>query len=211
MIRRAFPPAISLLALGLSLSLAGGCPDDYAPRSFEPAEEELASFLEESFADRNLSFPPTPGQRIRLGLRPVGPGVYERPNAWKESGRRRYPVRPGIWRIEKPTEDVTRIHLLLREPAPLAETEAFNSINELLGEIFADYDDRAYVTVLEPEDLRRHWRGRYFTIEVRLYGVAGDATGLERTYSDVILTDFTPWVNRSRQCKESHETAAAGR
>jgi len=209
MIPRAFLPAISLAVL----LLHGGeaiCPDDYPPASFEAAGDALTEFLDEYFTDRNLSFPPDPADR-RLHLKKIAPTAWELPESKRRSGRRSYPLHPGIWRIDRPGEGLSTVHLLLKEPAALAEQQAFNTYNELLGDAFADYDNRAYVMILQPEEVRRSWRGRYLGLGVRIYGVADDATGLTTTYADILLTDYTPWVRRYRRCKESHETAAAGR
>ena len=213
MTRRAFRPAIRLLFLTVLIAglRAGNCPDDYTPASFEAASDELSDFLDEYFTDTNLSLPPTDPQRRRLGLRQDSDGGWTVPGSLRRIGRRSYPVHPGIWRVEEPGGGLSVIHVLLKEPAPLAETEAFNSINDLLGDPYADYDNPAYGMILQPEEIRRLWRDRYLGIGVRVYGVSDDATGLESTYTDIILTDYTPWVERAMHCKESHEAAAAGR
>jgi len=199
MIRKAFLPAISALTLLLAAPQRP-CPDDYAPASFEEAEDELAELLEEYFTDTNLSLPPTTAQEARLGLRPAGPGLLEIPGSTIRSGPRRYPIRPGLWRIESPGGALRILHLLIAEPQRLTENEAFNTFNDRLGDLFADYDNPAYGMILLPEELRRRWRGHYLGIGVRIYGLADDATGLPRTVGDVILTDYTAWVRRYRQC-----------
>ena len=200
MIPRVFLPVISA-ALLLAAPQAP-CPDDYTPASFETAEDELTELLDEYFTDANISLPPTPSQQVRLGLRPVAPGLLEIPDGTTRSGPRRYPIRPGLWRIENPGGGIHIIHLLLKEPRQLAETEAFNTYNDLLGDLFADYDNPAYEMIMLPEEVRRRWRGHYLGIGVRLYGIRGDATGLGTTVADLILTDYTSLVNLYRHCRE---------
>ncbi len=201
MIPRVFLPVISATVLLLAAP-AAPCPDDDAPASFEAAEDELADLLEESFTQRGLSLPPTPAQIRRLGLRPAGTRAMEVPGSRKSSGVGRYPFRPGIWRIESPDPEIRIVHLLLKEPQRLTETEAFNTYNDLLGDLFADYDNPAYRMILLPEEVRRRWRGRYLGISLVVYGVKGDATELPVTVADLILTDYTARVARYRRCME---------
>lgn len=213
MIRRAFRPVTKLLLTALlpMAFAAAACPDDYAPRSYEEASDELSGFLEEYFDDANLTLPPTSEERRKLGLVETPQGGWVHPRALKRSGRQSYPVRPGIWKIEAQDRGRTKVHLLLAEPAQLAESEAFNTLNDRLGGPFADYDNPAYGMIFLPEGVRRRWRGYYLEISARAYGVRLDATGLVRTYFDVILTDDTPWALKAQTCKEKNETAAAGR
>ena len=213
MIRRAFQPVTRLLLAVLIPmgSFVAFCPDDYTPRSYEAASDELSDFLEEYFTEANLTLPPTPKERRRLGLQELKPGLWLHPQARKRSGRESYPFRPGIWKIEEPGGGRTIVHLLLREPSRLSENEAFNILNDRLGDPFADYDNPAYGMILLPEGVRRHWGDRFLEISAQIYGVYLDATGLDRTVIDVILTDDTPWVRKAQACKENDETAAAGR
>ena len=211
MIRRAFRPAISgLILLGWlgihSMAVASprvvSCHDDYTAESFEAAGEELGSFIDEYFTDVNISFPPQKNQFKALHLVQQGEGIYLRPDATRQAGgKRRYPVRPGIWKVIDFGAGVWEIHVLVREPQKLSETEAFNTDNDLLGEPFADYDNAAYGMTLQPEDIRRRYRNRFFTLNARVYGVRGDATQLDRTLTDVVLTDYTDWVKRNRWCQ----------
>ncbi len=201
---------LCLAYVGVRGYTAPVCPDDYPPRSFPEAEDELASFLDEYFSEAGLSLPPTQDQLRRHGLRPVSDG-WELPDALHRVGKRSYPVHPGLWRVAYPGEGLSVLHILLREPAPLSENEAFNTYNDLLGELFADYDDPAYGMILLPEEVRRRWRGHYLGISVRIYGVRDDATGLKTSVGDVILTDYSPWVHRYLDCGGDNETAAAGR
>ncbi len=207
--RRRFVLGLFLL-IGMRGNAASICPDDYPPRSFPEAEDELASFLDEYFPEAGLSLPPTPNQLRRHGLRPVSDG-WALPDALHRVGKRSYPLHPGLWRVSYPGRGLVVLHILVRDPASLSESEAFNTYNDLLGDLFADYDDPAYGMTLLPEGVRRRWRGRYLGITVRIYGVRDDATGLKRSVGDVILTDYSPWVHRYLDCGGDDETAAAGR
>jgi len=209
MIRRAFQPAISLLLLlGLFPLLSASpapkvlCHDSYSAASFEAADDDLQEFIDEYFHDAKIPFFPGQKQLKKLGLLPKGKGVYQKPYVLqKAGGHRRYPVTPGLWRVVDLGGGVWEDHLLIREPQRLAETQAFNTYNDLLGEPFADYDDQAYIMLLQPEDVRRRFEGHFFTINVHIYGLRDDATALPRTVSDVILTDYTAWVEQNRQCQ----------
>ncbi|WP_456391899.1 hypothetical protein [Nitratifractor sp.] len=182
------------------LSASLPCPDDYTPSSFEEAGEGLDDLLEAYLRDANLTLPPAPSQLRRLGLRRISSGEWQRPGTLLRKGRGRYPYRPGLWRVEAPPGGIVTLHLLLREPNRLPQTEAFNHVNDLLDDAFGDYDDEAYGMRLLPEEIRRRWRGRYLGIGAVIYGVLGDATELDRTITEIILRDYTPWVEQYEQC-----------
>ncbi len=203
MTRRAFRHAISLALLG-TLSLWGGpagCHDDYSAGAFEEAGDDLREFVDEYFTAAHIPFLPTRSDLTKLHLQPQESGIYRLPDALREGGgNRRYPFRPGLWKVQDLGSGIWQYHLLVREPQRLAQTEAFNTWNDLLGEPFADYDDDAYGMTLLPEAIRREVEGRYITFDVTLYGLTGDATGLPRTVADVVITDYTPWVRENAQC-----------
>ncbi|ADV46610.1 hypothetical protein [Nitratifractor salsuginis] len=198
MIRRAFLPVIS--ALLLQAGGRGECPDDYTPASFEEASDELLDFVDEYFTDAKLPFLPSKSDLKRLGLVRIKPGLYQRPDAMIQSGRRRYPYRSGIWRVEFPGEGITIVHLLLKEPRQLSESEAFNTINDSVGDLFADYDNRAYILRMLPEDVRQKVGDKYITLNVHVYGVRDDATELNTTVADYILTDYSKLVGKYLEC-----------
>jgi len=199
MIRRLLPVLVSTIFL-----LQGGapvCPDDYAPASFEEASDALNDLIDEYFIDAGIPFPPPKTALRSLGLHPLGTGVYQRPGSLIRRGRSRYPFHPGLWRVEFPGDGIEVFHLLIREPERLTETEAFNTYNDLVGGLYADYDNRAYELRMLPEELRQRSHGRYFTLTIRIYGVVDDATDLNRTVADLIFTDYGRMVERYRQCR----------
>ena len=53
-----------------------------------------------------------------------------------------------------------------------------------------------------PEDRRVRCVGRYFGVSLDVYGTEEDALDLNRTAADLILIDYTPLVNRYRNCRE---------
>jgi len=205
MTRRAFLPVISALIFwGTNQTLPAMplCHDDYSAGSFEEAGEELEEFIDEYFTADRLPFLPDKSSILTLGLRPRGNGLYQKENALAPGGgHRHYPVQPGLWKAIDLGSGIWEYHLLIREPQQLAETEAFNTCNDLLGDPFADYDDPAYGMTLLPEDIRRQFAGHYFTLNVTVYGVRGDATGLLQTVTDITLTDYTPWVQQNETCR----------
>ncbi len=177
------------------------CHDSYSAASFEAANDDLQEFIDEYFHDAKIPFFPGEKQLKDLGLVPKGKGLYQKSHALKTAGgHRRYPVTPGLWKAVDLGGGVWEYHLLICEPQRLAETEAFNTDNDLLGEPFADYDDQAYIMLLQPEDVRRRFEGHFFTINAHIYGLRDDATTLPFTVSDIILTDYTAWVEQNRRC-----------
>ncbi len=182
------------------------CHDSYSAASFETANDDLQEFIDEYFHDASIPLFPSKPQLKHLGLIARGNGVYQKPHALKTAGgHRRYPVTPGLWKAVDLGGGVWTYHLLIREPQQLAETQAFNTDNDLLGEPFADYDDRAYIMLLQPEDVRRRFAGRFFTINAHVFGLRDDATALPFTVSDIILTDYTTWVEQNRRCQAQRE------
>jgi len=53
-----------------------------------------------------------------------------------------------------------------------------------------------------PEDVRQKINGRYIALNVRIYGVIGDATELNTTVTDYIFTDYGTMVERYRECRK---------
>ena len=200
MIRRAFLPVIS--ALLLQAGGSANCPDDYTPASFEEASDELVDFVDEYFIDAKLPFLPGKRELKQLGLLPIKAGLYQLPDAMTKSGRGMYPSRAGIWRVEFPGDGIEIVHLLVREPRQLAESEAFNRTNDAVGGLFADYDNGAYILRMLPEDVRQKINGRYVALNVHIYGVIGDATELNTTVTDFIFTDYGTMVERYRECRK---------
>ena len=198
MILRAFLPVISSLLL---LHGSSVCPDDYAPNSFEEAGDETKDLIDEYFTQKNIPFLPRMADIKKLKLSPSGKNFYIYPGSLLKSGRRFYPFKTGIWKIETPSSEITVTHLLVKEYYPLAETEAFNNYNELLGDGFADYDNRAYVMQMKPDEIRMHFKNRYFGLSVNIYGVQDDATELNTTVADIIFTDYSIWVEKYKKCK----------
>jgi hypothetical protein len=179
------------------------CHDHYSAASFEEADDEVQEFIDEYFVSAKIPFFPEKKGYATLKLVRQSDGVHQLPDALQKGGGNRfYPTRPGLWKIVDHGTGVREYHLLIREPQQLAETQAFNTYNDLLGEPFADYDDQAYALTLQPEDIRREFDGRYFTINITVYGLHDDATNLSQTFTDVILTDYTTWVNQNTQCQQ---------
>jgi hypothetical protein len=195
----------------LTLSaLSAPCHDNYSAASFEEAGEDLEEFIDEYFVSAKIPFFPEPKNYPALKLVQQADGEYSLPHALqKGGGNRLYPTRPGLWQVIDHGTSVREYHLLICEPQPLTQTEAFNTYNDLLGEPYADYDDEAYGMTLQPEAIRRQSAGRYFTISVTVYGLLDDATRLPRTCTDVIITDYTAWVDENTQCHPKSHAAGA--
>jgi hypothetical protein len=180
------------------------CHDHYSAASFEEADDEVQEFIDEYFVSAKIPFFPEKKGYATLKLVRQSDGVHQLPDALQKGGGNRfYPTRSGLWKIVDHGTGVREYHLLIREPQQLAETQAFNTYNDLLGEPFADYDDQAYIFTLQPEDVRRSFQGRYFTINVSVYGLKDDATQLSQTFADIVFTDYTTWVKQNAQCQHA--------
>jgi hypothetical protein len=181
------------------------CHDDYTANSFETAEDNLAEFIDEYFIAHKIPFLPTKKNIISLGLASTtsSPDTYMATNAMLSAGGgRNYPSKAGVWKIYFSNKDISQTHILIKEPQRLGENRAFNTYNDLLGDIFADYDARAYIMTSQPEDLRYRYNGTYFTINISIYGTTSDATSLPKTVADVVLTNYTSWVHKNKECNK---------
>ncbi len=179
------------------------CHDDYLASSFEEADYDLADFLDEYFVDAGIPFLPTQKEASGMGLKDMDGRIYLRPGVYRTGGgKRKYPYKPGVWKITDLGNGVMEIHLLISEAQQMTEAQAFNTYNDLLGEAFADYDNQAYEMTMLPEDIRRSYKGRYFTLNLHIYGLRNDATALNHTVADVILTDYTRWVKENEECRK---------
>jgi len=169
---RAFLPAISL-----TLLLGAGCPDDFAPESFEECNEELQELISAEL------YGPSAGMLHR------------------HRSDETIPDKPGLWRLDRARE-LPVAHIALLEPERLPEVRAFNTYNDLFGGLWNDYDAQAYEMTLMPEDVRVACAGRYWGVSLKIYGTQEDALDRERTAADLILIDYTPFVEKYRRCKE---------
>jgi hypothetical protein len=206
MIRKAFRHVISLLSVSCVVGAAGApsCHDDYTSASFTPTEDAFGAFVDEYFDAARIPFLPSIASLKALGLRRSDPTTYLRPDALHiAGGNRSYPTQPGLWKVRVLGSGIYEYHLLIREPERQSEIAAFNGYNDLLGEPFADYDATAYAMTMLPEDVRLACCGRFVTLNVTLYGILGDATRLDRTVADVVLTDYTEWVRENRRCRRN--------
>jgi hypothetical protein len=186
-------PRAFLLAISLLLGHAqGGCPDDFAPESFEECSDEMEELMEELFTERNVTLPLSPG-RLKALHHPDSPRE-DRPLPDP-------PPPPGLWRAEK-EGGLQILHILLKEPERLPETRAFNTYNDRFGGLWNDYDARAYLMEMLPTDRRVACMGRYLGVSLRVYGTKEDALRYPRTLADVILIDYTPLVERYRHCRK---------
>jgi len=197
-IRRIFLLAISL---SLLLGAAQKCPDHYDPKWFEESSDELNLIIEEYFLDRNISFPPSQKEMMKLGLQKRGQDRLELPHATIRYRELAFPVHTGVWRYDITPAQINTTHLLLKEPTKLSEIEAINTYNDLLGAYWGDYDVTGYEMTLLVEDSRIRYKDSYFELNVKIYGLKSDATGLPTTYADITFRDYTRQVKAFMQCK----------
>ena len=201
---------IFLLVISSALLLYGKdlCPDDYTPQSFEIAGDGINDLLNEYFSEKKINLPPASNQIKKLKLIQIVKNRFQLSNSMKQSGRGYYPATPGIWRIDIIGNGITVIHLLVKEPNKLSETESFNNYNDMLDDSFNDYDNQAYAMTMLPDEIRRNWNNHYISIAVKIYGILGDATQLDKTYADIIITDYSKLVLRYIDCnkiKKAHK------
>jgi hypothetical protein len=195
---------IFLLVTSATLLLWGGkkCPDHYNPKWFEEPSDEIVLVIEEYFEDKKISFLPALAEIKKLGLSPIGHAVWQLPHSTQPYKDLHFPVTPGIWRYEQAAQNINTTHLLIKEHTRFSEIEAINVYNGLMGSYWDDYIVDGYEMTLKPEDTRIRYKDRYFELNVKLYGLKNDATGLNRTYTDIILRDYTHKVEQFKQCEE---------
>jgi len=198
-IQRIFLLAISTITL---LSAGEKCPDHYNPKWFEEPSDEIVLLIEEYFEDKHIPFLPTLASIKKLGLKPLGSGVWQLPNSTHSYKDIYFPVTPGIWRYEQAAQGINTTHLLIKEHTQLSEIEAINVYNGLLGSYWNDYNVDGYEMTLKPEDTRIRYKDRYFELNVKLYGLKNDASRLKRTTTDLIFRDYTHKVRQFQQCQE---------
>jgi len=179
-----------LLVISIGISFAN-CHDDFTPSSFEESSDSLIEFIQEQFLDKNISFFPTQKEIEKLQLKAE----------YRVTKSGKYPNRSGIYKIEQLDENLSKIHILLKEPSLLGEMQAFNNYNDTLGGLFYDYNIDAIKMELKPYEARAYYKNSYFGISVTIYGVKDDATGLKSTRADIAITNYTPWVKANIKCK----------
>ena len=98
-------------------------------------------------------------------------------------------------------QNLTQAIITLKEPTKLPPLLAFNTYNDLLGNLFYDYDNTSYKLEFIPYEQRAYFNGVYFGVSVRIYGIVGDNSKLNHTMAKVELINYTPWVKEFIRCK----------
>jgi len=178
------------------------CPEHYAPQYFEESSDELGDVIAEYFDERGISFPPTQSQLQKIGLMRVSPTHLQLPNSTQKYKEIEFPTTRGIWNYHLASPDIAITHLLIKEPSQLSEIDAINTYNGLLGAYWNDYKVSGYEMILEPEDSRIRYKDSYFELNVNIYGLKHDATGLLVTHADLIFRDYTLKVKQYLECME---------
>ena len=179
-----------LLAISIGIGFAN-CHDDFTPSSFEESSDSLIDFIQEQFLDKNISFFPTQKEIAKLQLKPT----------YTVTKRGKFPNRSGIFSVEQLDKNLTKIHILLKEPNLLGEMQAFNNYNDILGGLFYDYTIDAIKMEFKPYEARAYYKKSYFGISVTIYGIQDDATALMHTRADIAITNYSPWVKANIKCK----------
>ena len=195
-------PKIFLPVISLTLLFGGdSCHDDYNPDSFESAGDEFAEFIDEYFTEKSIPLSLTADILKKRGFK-IQNSSWILPKCTLSKNNHIYPVWHGVWRVDIISTDLRRIHISLPYDSRVSQRVAFNRLNGMLGDIFADFDDNAYIMTMKPEDMRVRYEERYFEVNAYIYGTEGDGIALEKTVSDTVLTDYTKWVEENMKCRE---------
>lgn len=192
-------PKLFLLAISISFVLAN-CHDDFAPRTFEESSDNLNDFLQEQFLDKNISFNLNKKDIKNLHLKIIKDG-FEYPNSYIKTKIGNFPNHIGIYKIDKLYGNLQKIHILVKEPNRLTANEAFNTANDLIGNLFYDYNIDATKLNLKPYEARVYYKDSYLGISVEVYGVKGDATEIKQTLIDISIINYSNWVDEYKKCK----------
>ena len=187
---------IFLLAISLTLLYGGGgvCHDDYTPDSFESASDEFAELVDEYIESKGLSI--SPNEKLLKSR-----GFIREHHSWILPNCSNKKIRcSGVWRVDVVSDSIIKLYISIPFVEKLSQIDAFNRLNGRVGDIFADFDDGAYEMIMKPEDMRVRYRDRYFEVNGYIYGVDGDDTGLSKTVADIVLTDYTRWVEDNMEC-----------
>jgi len=191
-----------VISLNISLLATNKCYDHYAPQYFEESSDELADVISEYFEQRGLSFPPTISELQKAGLQTLSPTHLQLPQSTKRYRELEFPIAKGVWRYSQASPEISVVHLLIKEPTKLSEIDAINTYNGLLGAYWNDYKVSGYEMLLEPEDSRIRYKDSYFELNVKIYGLRGDATALLVTHADLIFRDYTTKVQQYIKCMD---------
>jgi len=103
--------------------------------------------------------------------------------------------------VKKLEENLTKITVNIKEVEKLSAFRAFNRYNDLIGNMFYDYNIDSFGLEFIPYERRAYYNKRYFGISISVKGVLSDNSEQNCTTAKIVLTNYTPWVEKNIKCR----------
>ena len=103
--------------------------------------------------------------------------------------------------LKKLEQNLSKAVVTIKEPTKLKAFDAFNTYNDLVGNLFYDYEIDSFKEEFIPYERRVYFNGVYFGVSVKVYGIMGDNSKLKQSVAKIELTNYTPWVKEYLKCK----------
>ena len=106
--------------------------------------------------------------------------------------------------LENTNINKEKIEFIIQKPElyQFRDSEIAQEINENFGGFWADWIEDGYEMQLVPEQTLFHYKDNYFSLEVFVYGVKGDATKLKATTVKYRFYKYTNEVNTYIKCNK---------
>ncbi|MCK5110352.1 MAG: hypothetical protein KAQ94_02440 [Arcobacteraceae bacterium] len=100
------------------------------------------------------------------------------------------------------TEESKVFDIKVVELYRFTEDEIANDINDNFGGFWNEWIEDGYEMQLVPEQTLFRYKDNYFSLQVLIYGVVGDATTLKGTTVEYHFYNYTKEVNKHILCKK---------
>ena len=105
-------------------------------------------------------------------------------------------------KLKKLENNLTQATITITEPIKLNEISAFNNFNDLVGNLFYDYDIEDFTITFKPYEARVVYKSIYLGVSVEIKGIKGDLKDINRTTAKISFINYTKWVKEYLECKD---------
>ena len=97
-------------------------------------------------------------------------------------------------------QNISKVVLYIKEPNRLKAFEAFNTFNDMLGNLFYDYNIDSQSLEFIPYEKRVYYKDIYFGVTIKVYGIIGSSSQ-DKTTAKIELTNYSSWVKENIKCR----------
>jgi hypothetical protein len=197
-----FVSGIVFLLISIAI-FARQCADQYSDEAFLDAPERLGEIIDEGL--KGLLLFGKADNYKKLGFEKIkidGKIYYINLKMIKRDKDYIYPVKSGLWKYHTDKNGYIDEFDIADAFAYKDKVESVaNEINSDFEGMWSKWGGDDYGLLMQPEDAQLRYNRYYLSLNVYLYGVEEDATGLKNTVVDYHFLNYTNEVNQYLKCK----------